>query len=61
MGDKIVMADTRPPEFVVTITASSEGLYALTSYGKIWQTVDATGYPPDAWYPVALPPLVGGK
>ena len=59
MGDKIVMADTRPPEFVVTIMASSERLYALTSYGKMWRH-EEFGYTDHIWHPITLPPLGAG-
>lgn len=48
------------PEFVVSITASSQGLYALTSYGKLWRC-EEFGYTNDIWHPMALPPLEGAR
>ena len=48
------------PEFVVSITASSEGLYALTSYGKMWR-FEEFGDMNDAWFPIPPPPLEGNR
>jgi hypothetical protein len=45
-------------EFVVSITASSEGLFALTSYGKMWR-FERLGYVDHEWHAMTLPPLKG--
>ena len=58
---KVRVEEPTIPEFVVQIMVIPGGLYALTSYGKIWVLEENLEYSPETWCPVPSPPLGDGK